>query len=430
MNARALGRSIAVAVLLAAGLPAAAGAADSPAIAVGAGGTAHLAWHQVDGRSGLVQERRRAADGTLTEAQYVSNAGRGAEDVRIGADRSGNAIMAWIASDGAVHAVFTRRRAADGGLGPVQRISPAGIGAGGAQLAVDASGNAVYAWLDDRGTIRVRRRAADGTLSPVQAVSGTGGIAYRPQLGIDAAGNALIVWVRLGQSDSAGTLYLRRRAVDGTLGPLQTLATAASAAYDLAVAGDGRAAVTWEYPRGSDTLIRGRTRAANGTLNPAQTLSPADRRSFTPSVAIDPSGRALFTWLRFEPFPETYDVEGRVRSAAGALGNRFFLGSGYSSADPRVEVDVNGNALFAWATDAFAAGGAHRIQARRRTPAGAMSATQDISTPDANALDPALGFDANGAAVIAWTEHGSSETVHARRRTALGELSPIAKLSE
>lgn len=426
----AVRRTIATAALLAAALPAAATAATAPALDVDTNGTAHAAWLQYDGRNDLVQERRRTLGGVLSDAEYVSPAGRPATAPRVGVDGTGDSITAWIGSDGANVAVYSRRRAADGTLSPVQRISSVGIDAYALDLAVDLDGSAVYAWRRGSGgtaTVQVRRRGADGVLSTIQTVS-TAGEIYTPRVGVDGEGDAVIAWLRVVPGAASGALQVRRRSPDGTLTVTQTVGSVA-AAFDLAVNGGGRAVLAWEHTQGESVYILGRTRTTDGTLSPIQAISPARAAAFNPTVAIDSTGRALFGWTR--PTADTVEVEGRVRSAAGALGNRFPLAAGTSSIHPEVEVDASGNAVYAWATDAFQ-GSARRIQARRRTSAGAMSAVQDISTPGgATASTPRLGFDGNGAATIAWTEGtGAGAVVRARRRTAVGELSPIQTLSE
>ncbi|HEX8102372.1 MAG TPA: hypothetical protein VF533_07165 [Solirubrobacteraceae bacterium] len=425
-----ISRACLAAVVALVAAPAVAQAAQFPAVAVGPAGTAHAAWLQSDGRANLVQERRRAPDGLLTDAQYVSAAGRSASPPRIGSDRNGTAIIAWAASDGSANAILSRRRAPDGTLGPVQRISAAGINAYDPDVAVDPDGNAVYIWQSLDGsssTVQVRRRTAAGVLGSIQTVSAAGGVSS-PRVGLDTAGNAVLAWMRLGADASYAVLQTRSRSAGGTLGPTQTL-TDRCEEYDLAVASNGRAAFSWVYPQQFTYAILGRRREASGTLNPIQTISPVGTSSFYPTVAIDPSGRVVFAWERTD---RGQIIEGRVRRADGTLGNRFDLDEGYSSRSPEAAVDDDGNATFTWASDSLGDSGVQHIRARRRTAAGALSPLVTISSESSsfNQL-PHLGLDANGNAVFVWEEHdGEAASAKIRRRTAGGTLGTVRTLGE
>ena len=179
-----------VVVLLAAAAPASAGAAwtapqfvspvthdaSSPEVAVDADGDSVFSWLRFDGTNYRVYARARSASGTLSAPQTLSAAGTSfGSDPQVAVDPSGDAVFAWDRFNGATIRVEARARAADGTLSARQRISRAGGFA--PQIAVDASGDAVLAWLRHDGAnyrVQARMRAADGTLSPVKTLSAAG----------------------------------------------------------------------------------------------------------------------------------------------------------------------------------------------------------------------------------------------------------------
>jgi hypothetical protein len=313
----------------------------------------------------------------------LSAAGRNADSAQVAVDSQGDAVFTWRRSDGTNQRVQARARSAAGVLSPIQNLSAAGQNALEAQVAVDSDGDAVFTWRRFDGAhwrIQARARSAAGALGPVQTLSAAGRNATLPQLGVDSAGNAVFVWQR---SD------------------------------------------------GTDWRVQSRARSATGALGPVQTLSAAGQGAVKPQVAVDPAGRAVFTWERYS------GIQARARTAAGALSGVQFLSNGYS---PQVGVDAHGNAVFAWNLHVSSPSeprGATRVQARARTAAGALSPIQDIadSGPGGGgcACDPQVAVDPTGDAVFTWgllSDYlGQFRWVQVRARSASGTLSPIQNLT-
>jgi hypothetical protein len=197
-----------------------------------------LAWQRFDGSNQRVQARVRSAAGTLAATHTLSAAGQDATEVHVAVDPSGDAVFAWVRFDGTVDRIQTRARSAAGTLSSTQTLSAAGRNAYDPRVAVDLNGNAVFLW-----------QRFDGILSRVQA---------------------------------------RARTVAGTLSPTQTLGdTGTTIPLGAHLAVD---------PHVCCTRVEARVRSADSTLGLTQFLSPADQVGSGPAVAVDPNGNALAVW--------------------------------------------------------------------------------------------------------------------------------------
>ena len=179
-------------------------------------------------------------------------------------------------------------------------LSSAGVDAFNQQVAVDADGDAVFTWRNFNFLqIEGRARSTAGVLGPIQPLSPAGQPAQSPQVAVDADGNAVFTWTR-----SDGTSFraqARARSATGVLGAVQTLSPAGINAYtpQVAVDTDGDAVFGWE--NFGTRRIQARARAAAGALSPIQTLSAAGVGQLAdfPKVAVDADGDAVFTWRQY-----------------------------------------------------------------------------------------------------------------------------------
>jgi hypothetical protein len=324
------------------------------------------------------------------------------------------------------------------------------------QVAMDVHGNAVFVWVHygEGFRIEARARSADGTLRSIQALSDPNHNAVNPQVGVDAAGNAIFVWAR---SDGANNrIEARARSADGALTATQLLSAPGRNAFSpqVAVDHDGDAVFVWSR-RDATTgcggsgcfRIQARVRSAAGALSAIQTLSAAGQHAADPQVAVDASGKTIFVWARRDGTkgcggaPGCFVVQARARSAGGSLSLTQNLSlPGQSSEAPKVGVDVDGDAVFAWLRPDGTTGcgwnlvpGCVRAQTRSRAAGGALSATQDLSAPGHNAEQPVqVGVDNAGNAVFVWPRQDPTTFrvhIRARVRSAGGTLFPIEAVS-
>ena len=313
-------------------------------------------------------------------------------------------------------------------------VDLSGPGADSPQVAVDPQGNAIFTWekFDGSNTrIQARRRSAAGVLSPIQTLSAAGQDAFAPQVAVDGAGNAVFTWSRFDGSNAR--IQARKRTAGGALTAVQTLSAAGQNANSpqVAVDGAGNAIFTWTRLDGTDPfpppfccfLVQARKRTAGGALGPVQTLSAAGRNAGEPQVGIDGNGNAIFTWSRNDG--SNARIQARKRTAGGALtAVQTLSAAGQSAFEPQVGVDDAGNAIITWyRSPEFI------VQARRRAAGGALGAILTISAPGGFGYTPRVAVEGDGDAVFAWDDPTESGDVLARRRSAAGALGPIQTLA-
>jgi microcompartment protein CcmK/EutM len=397
--------------------------ASNPQVAVDPDGNAVAAWRRFDGTKWRIQVRRRAAGGSLSAVQTLSDAGQDASDPQVAVDRNGNAVVAWYRFDGANFRIQAVRRTAGGSLSAVLTLSGAGQGAIRPRVAIDREGNAMVVWQTfDGADFRIQglRRTAGGSLSEVLTLSAAGQDAANAELGVDPEGNSVVVWSRYdGTHNRVQASYLLE---------VKTLSAAGKDANASQVALDrgGNAVVAWRAYDGANYRIQVRRRTASGGLSAVQTLSPAGRNAYEVQLAVDPSGNAVVVWQVFDGV--NYRIQARRRTAAGSLSSvRTLSQSGQDAEAPQVAVDGDGNAVVVWSRSD---GTEERIQARRRTAGGSLSAVQTLSHAGRQAFRPQVGMDRAGNAVVVWQRSdGANWRVQLRRRTAAGGLSAVQTLT-
>jgi hypothetical protein len=277
--------------------------AEYPQVAVDANGKAVFVWERWDGAAERIQARTRGADGTAGSTQTLSATGLDAIYPAVAADPNGHAVVAWEIFDGANERIQARTRSADGTRGSTLTLSAAGKDAASAHVAVDPNGNAVFAWLGSDGTVQrmqARARSAAGTLSSTQTLSDPGKNAFEPRVAVDANGNAVFLWQRFDGIDNR--VQSRARSAAGILSATQTLGstgTSTAMRAQLAVDAQGNAVAVWEHREGTAVCclrVEARVRSADNTLGVTQVLSASGEDAQEPDVAVNPNGVAVAVW--------------------------------------------------------------------------------------------------------------------------------------
>jgi hypothetical protein len=445
---RRLGAILGLALVLAP----AAQAADQPQVAIDQDGDATFAWRINDSRNNQVQARQFLT-GTflnfLGDTQYLSTPGRNTSEPQVAVDGAGNAIFVWTRFNGTIDVIQTRTMRPDGSLTGVQTLSSTGqatLGSGSPQVAVDpTTGNATFVWRHSTigngfgsSFIQARTRAANGTLGPVHTLSSQccgstppqgGPFASKPQVGVDLNGSAVFTWTATENDPvPSGRTIIRARRLnaDGTLSPLQTVSDPTRDAKDpqVAVDGNGGAALIWLGFDGADWLVQRRNLSVTGTLSTIQILSAVGSESKDPQLAIAPNFHVAFVWSR-QVLSGKFTVQARTTGPAGLTPTQSLSAGGENGLTPQVAIDTDADAVFTWTRNSI-------VQVRRRAFfGGTLSAIQDLSTAGGNGLDPQIAMTGAEDAVIVWrraTRAGS--IIQARTRSATGGLGPIMDLSK
>lgn len=417
----------AVATTLAAAAVAAGPAQAGPGqlVAAGPDGSAQLAWTQNDGAYTRVHGRTLGADGALGAGQQVSWTLRNAGPSFVGTDAAGAAVIAWTSLDDGIPTVYARRRSPAGELGTTQQLSLTGVPVEDLRLAVEPDGDAVVLWrrsLAGRQVIQARRRAANGSLGPIRTLSYPGADSSSADVAVAPSGAVTAVWLRA--TADGGFVQTRTLAPDGTLSDYERLCATSPSVSEPGVTVDdaGRAVFGWLRRAADGYAFEARARSATGTLGTTQTIVEPSFATVSVRVAGNGAGRVAFAWAHYRAHNEPI-IRGRMRQPDGALGPMFEV-SEDRAAQPRVAVDPNGHATFAWTAATVEP---HRIQIRRRTAAGAMQPIRDLSDPVVRSGDARVAVDATGKATVAWF---SSEGFRffARSVATSGAMTPIVQL--
>jgi hypothetical protein len=361
-------------------------------VALDTAGDATFVWSDPGAHDLSVQARQGFADGSLGPVWTLSTPGYWPGPPRVAVAPTGDAVVVW-----GVHRVKARAIAADGTLGPIQKISQRGE-IEESQVAVDRFGNATVVWRvgDPTGQhIRSRVRFADGTLSPMHAVANTRTFGLDAHVGTDAAGDAVFAWEDRG-------VLARTRNADGSWSPIRPISPPGQYAYNLRFAVNSRGDAVFAWERNSDRSLIGRILKVDGTLSPTMMVSPGPI-STTEQAAITDAGRAVFVWGGYADGP----IETRTGAPDGSLTAVQTL-SRDAGAEPDVGVDKQGNAVFTWRGSSGAPCGdptgpcpSRTVEARTRAIDGTLGPTRVLGSA-AEFPNDTLAVNPDGDAAVAW----------------------------
>jgi hypothetical protein len=283
-----------------------------------------------------------------------------------------------------------------------------------------AGGREAFAWIvttkhvvrtsSQRGPssyLRARARLPHGRVGTAQSVSSTRGIVTGAQIGLDAAGDAIAVWVQAGAHLSIMGAYRPHGKRFGKPFELGRSTHFDDARPVLAVGPSGDAAVAWN--QGGHVQVVRRNGPASCPPSKARGCfsQPVSLRSGSDqTVAIGPLGSAYVAWAAGVHGAGTSDTQLRmvvVRRSAKRSTDHAISGGGDASR-PALAVRPNGTAILAWRASLPAGG-------EQDEPAAIMAAT---SSPDAvatapqtitagTATSPMLALDSQGEAILAWS---------------------------
>jgi hypothetical protein len=303
---------------------------------------------------------------------------------------------------------------------------------------MDPNGNAVFVWQRGQRSpsalkVEARARSAAGNLSAIQTVHPNVSIFWyggHPEVAVDRSGNAVFAWLFQDYPYSEGgcgeyneyscfQVQTRVRSVTGSLSPIQGLSYFGSrhsaGVASIGVDPNGNAVYVWSIVDWNNYdcalgnfpcfRVQARARSAAGSLSGTPFLSAAGADGYGARLGVDQSGNAVLVWRLFDYTCDCSWIEARIRSAAGTLGATQAL-SGTDASSPDIGVDPTGNAVIVWIKSGGGTncGGAscNRIEARARSAAGALGPSQFLSAAGQHAQDPHVGIAQSGNAVAVW----------------------------
>jgi PKD domain len=353
----------------------------------------------------------------------------------------------------------------------------------GAELALNAAGDAIVVWDEESGPDCAADPAALSCVHLLEAASRTQassvwgapveitrpGVGALPQVAINAAGDGAITWIHDIGRDRVLQACIRR-GVSGSWPHANDLSDAVLQIRNERIGLDDRgdAIAVWAQRVDTAFVVHAEVRpSAIGVWSSATRLSsPGADASGGPVLGLTPGGRAFVAWVEngvvrvssgdlrtgaWEPavsLSPSGGAQGEPALAVNAVGDAAVawsahaggvdvvqvasfaagagwgpaldLGSGAPPAEPQVALDAAGLALVLWRGDADG-----EPRSAGQVPGGAW--TRAVTIDSGGALEPRLAVASGGNAVAAWTHDDVIEV--ALHPAASGAWLPAAELS-
>ena len=325
-------------------------APSAPASGANAAGAAVVVWRVPNGpvRS-AVRASRTGSWRVLAVPAPVVSGPRTFVSPQATVAPDGSATVAWAALEDGVWMVRGARRNPSGAWTATPPLTT--TGAGTPTVRLNASGDAVAAWIVPRpgteallvpkGPVHVTRRAATGDWEPARVVGESEGGA---DVGIGSDGGVAAAWSAASTTDVPDVVVARAAPGGAWLAPG---AVASGVSPRVAVNGSGAMFAAWSEPERIDQPDR-----LWASLNRQGSWSPAAPvgawtagwvgavENLRTQTTMDESGRAFLTWV--DPGPPGYAV---AAATAGADGVFTGFGANADSGNMALATDGRGNAL-------------------------------------------------------------------------------------
>jgi hypothetical protein len=328
---------------------------------------------------------------------------------QVAIDPSGNAVVAWLQSDGSKATIWANRL--DGTSqtwGTPKRLDKVDVSSASApSVAIDKNGNAFVVWAQAAGaalpssTLAARytaSAASAGWSSATLLEADDTGEALSPLVAVDGSGNAVALWNQKNGSNGYYKLWSNRYVVGtgwGSRTQVETTHVGNGSQFDLGVDTAGNALAIWTMNAGAG-LLAYTSRWVPGSAWTAPAAVETDTAGVsTPHIAVDSAGNAIAIWAQ----PEAANYR--------EWGARYVLGSGWQTGAPiqatalpstgqsQIACDAAGNALALWVQNSPTVGG---IWAHANLTPDAWQGAKNLAWAGSA---PALSVSPNGHAVVA-----------------------------
>ena len=359
----------------------------------------------------------------------------GLPSLAVGPD--GSAITAW-EHHGTLESTvrFAQRPAGGGFSAPADLVTPGaafnGYGVNLPQVAVNASGEAVAAWLfTDGSNYRVYaavRPAGSTTFGTPAPLSAAGQNAASPDVAIGPTGNAVVVWSRY--DGSRWHAQAASRAGGGAFDAAVPLSatgvgtgTIFASAPRVAIDAQGAATAVFEAGQTVGQPIQWSSKALNGAFGAPANLSPAGEAAFLPQIAVSPAGAAVAVWQ----LSTDYSIQAATRPAGGGFGAAKTISATGNSYTPQVAISGAGEAVITYENNATADSTIHLVT---HPDGGAFTTPVPLSDSGQDAGESHIAVNAAGAAAITWSRFdGTKSVVQSVTRPAGGTFGAVQNIS-
>jgi len=344
------------------------GPVRAPAVAIGPGGEAVVAWVE----NGGVRAATRAPGGPFTSAVGLSSPGGPTTPVDgpdLAVTGDGRAIAVWTGGVGARSAVRASVYTPGAGWTAPITLSSTGEVATEPAVAVNESGDTVVVWRRGSpigpGTVRaaigtISRPASSGAnarpfFTSASDLSRPGQDSTGPDVDVDETGAAVAVWTRVTAGGDTGLIQTASAAPGAGFGPPRTISGKGANGPRIGVDAVGGATAIWGVDRGRQPSgVQASLLGAGGAWTAPHDLAPPDPTDLLDEpggarLAVDPAGDAVAAWARDNG--ETVGFQSAVRPAGGKFGPQESVtgrGDDSDSTAPDVAVSAAGEAVVVW----------------------------------------------------------------------------------
>lgn len=391
-----------------------------PQIAMNASGDAVAVWLQDDitNTNNVWSNRYTAATGLWGTPELIETYNTNGAAPKVAIDASGNAIAVWSHYDGTRENIWSNRYdASTGHWGTAALIEIDDSGdASNAEIAMDASGNAVVVWYNfilARNMSDIwsnRYNASTGSWGPAELIENDDtGHAYGAHVAIDVSGNAVAVWA---QSDGTrynicSNHYSTTTSHWGTATLIETDNSGDATNAKVAMDASGNAVAVWTQSDGTRNNIWSNRYTGSMESWGTATLIEADNTesAYSPQIAMDSSGNAVAVWHQDDGTRENI-WSNRYTAATGIWGTATLIETGTtgSASNPQIAMDASGNAVAIWLRND---GIRNNVWSNSCTASTGLWGTATLIETDnsGSASNAHVAMDATGKALAVWQQY-------------------------
>lgn len=271
------------------------------------------------------------------------------------------------------------------------------------KLGFDASGNAIFVWLQNNTVWSKRYNAADGTWAETMMIDNHSGVSQL-QMAVHADGQAIVVW---SQNDG-GIQSIRavKYDPDTTLWEASVLIESGAAPSwnpQIAFDSSGDAIAVWEQQAGGVDSIWANRYTDGAGWGVASVIENKSEPALAPQIAIDSSGNALAVWVQTDGgidsiWANAYNpVDGWDAASASEIES-----NAGTALTPQIAFDSSDNAIVVWEQPFD---GYDSIWANRYVNDVGWSTAAVIADGIGDAIDPQVAFDRSGNAIAVWSQN-------------------------
>ncbi len=276
----------------------------------------------------------------------LSTATVNASDPQIAIDANGNLVAAWVENS------LVKSSSKQVNMSWSAPVTLSNSNASSPRIVSDPRGNAAAVWLES-GVVKGATKLFSGSWTSATTLSSSG--ASSPDLAVDSAGDVIAVWARGNNVESSTKIF------GNAWGTHATITSAAAANPHVAMGSTGastRAVVVWNGTSGSTNVIYSATKLVSASWSAQAIISDTSHNAGNAHVAVDANANVVAVWYKYDVAGSIYSnvvVQSAYRNAASgswsppaSLSNPGIYNP--ASLVARVGFDANENAIALWNT--------------------------------------------------------------------------------